>query len=51
MGPPLPVVGAETSAEQVASMLARGQNAVLVDQGGGQYVILTRFDLIHARAD
>jgi cystathionine beta-synthase len=50
MGPPLPVVPAETSAEEVASLLARGQSAVLVDQGGGQHVVITRFDLIHARA-
>ena len=50
MGPPLPVVPAETSAEQVASLLARGQSAVLVAQGGGQHVVITRFDLIHARA-
>jgi cystathionine beta-synthase len=51
MGPPLPVVPADTDAEIVAGMLARGQSAVLVDRGGGSYVVLTKFDLIHARAE
>jgi len=48
MGPPLPVMPADTPAEQIASMLARGQKAVLVDRGGGDLVVLTKFDLIHA---
>ena len=50
MGPPLPVMPADTPAEQIASMLARGQKAVLVDRGGGDLVVLTKFDLIHASA-
>jgi len=51
MGPPLPVVPADASAEEVASMLARGTSAVLVDRGGGSLVVLTKFDLIHASAE
>jgi len=51
MGPPLTVVPADTNAEAVAGMLARGQSAVLVDHGGGNFVVLTKFDLIHARAE
>lgn len=51
MGPPLAIVPADTSAEEIASMLARGQSAVLVDRGGGQLVVLTKFDLIHATAE
>jgi cystathionine beta-synthase len=50
MGPPLPVVPADTAAEEVASMLARGQKAVLVDRGGGDLAVITKFDLIHASA-
>ena len=48
MGPPLPVLPADTAAEQVAEMLAKGQKAVLVDQGDGNLVVVTKFDLIHA---
>ncbi|MGQ0614244.1 MAG: pyridoxal-phosphate dependent enzyme [Planctomycetaceae bacterium] len=51
MGPPLPVLPAETSGAEVASLLARGTSAVLVDRGGGNLVVLTKFDLIHARAE
>jgi cystathionine beta-synthase len=51
MGPPLAVVPADTPAEEIAAMLARGQSAVLVDRGGGQLVVLTKFDLIHASAE
>ncbi|MCZ6787337.1 MAG: pyridoxal-phosphate dependent enzyme [Planctomycetota bacterium] len=50
MGPPLAVVPAGTDVEEIASMLARGQPAVLVDRGAGQLVVLTKFDLIHASA-
>ncbi len=50
MGPPLPVLPAETPAEEIASMLARGVKAVLVDKGRGDLVVLTKFDLIHASA-
>jgi predicted transcriptional regulator len=51
MGPPLAVVPAGTDVEEIASMLARGQPAVLVDRGAGSLVVLTKFDLIHASAD
>jgi cystathionine beta-synthase len=50
MGPPLPVLPAETPAEEIASMLSRGVKAVLVDKGKGELVVLTKFDLIHASA-
>ena len=50
MGPPLPVLPAETPAEEIASMLSRGVKAVLVDKGEGELVVLTKFDLIHASA-
>jgi len=50
MGPPLPVVSADTPAEQIASMLARGHKAVVVDRGDSDLVVVTRFDLIHASA-
>jgi cystathionine beta-synthase len=50
MGPPLPVLPAGTPAEEIASMLSRGVKAVLVDKGGGELVVLTKFDLIHASA-
>jgi cystathionine beta-synthase len=50
MGPPLPVLPSETPAEEIAGMLARGVKAVLVDKGRGDLVMLTKFDLIHARA-
>ncbi|MFI5402483.1 MAG: hypothetical protein ACHQ1G_06065, partial [Planctomycetota bacterium] len=48
MGPPLPVLPAETPAEEIASMLSRGVKAVLVDKGKGELVVVTKFDLIHA---
>ncbi len=48
MGPPLPVLPAETPVEEIASMLSRGVKAVLVDKGKGELVVLTKFDLIHA---
>jgi len=50
MGPPLPVLPAETPAEEIASMLSRGTKAVLVDKGKGELAVLTKFDLIHASA-
>jgi cystathionine beta-synthase len=50
MGPPLPVLPADTPAEEVASMLSRGVKAVLVAKGNGELVVLTKFDLIHASA-
>jgi cystathionine beta-synthase len=50
MGPPLPVLPADTPAEEIASMLARGVKAVLVERGRGELVVLTKFDLIHASA-
>jgi cystathionine beta-synthase len=50
MGPSLPVVAGDTPAEEIAAMLSRGpQKAVLVDRGEGALVIVTKFDLIHAR--
>ncbi|MHC4957324.1 MAG: cysteine synthase [Planctomycetota bacterium] len=49
MGPPLPVLPADSPAEDVAGMLAKGPHkAVLVDGGDGQLVVVTKFDLIHA---
>jgi len=50
MGPPLPVLPADTPAEEIASMLSRGVKAVIVDKGRGELVVLTKFDLIHAGA-
>jgi cystathionine beta-synthase len=50
MGPPHPVLPADTPAEEVASMLSRGVKAVLVAKGNGELVVLTKFDLIHASA-
>jgi predicted transcriptional regulator len=50
MGPPLPVMPADTPAEEIASMLSRGTKAVLVDKGKGELAVLTKFDLIHASA-
>ncbi|MFI5404084.1 MAG: pyridoxal-phosphate dependent enzyme [Planctomycetota bacterium] len=48
MGPPLPVLPAETPAEEIASMLSRGVKAVLVDKGKGELVVVTKFDLLLA---
>jgi cystathionine beta-synthase len=50
MGPPLPVLPADTPAEEIASMLARGVKAVLVAKENNELVVLTKFDLIHASA-
>jgi len=46
----LDVIGGRR-AEEIATRIARGQKAVLVDCGGGEVTILTKFDLIHASAD
>ncbi|MHC4933732.1 MAG: pyridoxal-phosphate dependent enzyme, partial [Planctomycetota bacterium] len=50
MGESLPVVPGNTRVEEIATRIARGQKAVLVDCGG-EMTILTKFDLIHASAD
>ncbi len=50
MGPPLAVVPKDTTAEEIAAIIARGQKAVLVDRGGGDLVVVTKFDLIRASA-
>lgn len=46
MGPPLPVVGADDSADVVVKLLASRNSAVLVRSNGAVSGILTRFDML-----
>jgi len=46
MGKPLPVVPKDAPVERVTHLLCHESPAVFVDMGGGQYEILTKYDLM-----
>ena len=46
MRDPLPVLGPQTSMDRLTYLLTRESPAVLVELGGDQYEILTKYDLI-----
>lgn len=48
MQPPLPIVSANASVEEISKQISRQVPAVLIDLGNEQYHIVTRYDLINA---
>ena len=48
MGPSLPVVTWQSDLNQISTFLSSGNSAVLVDQGHGEFGIITKIDLLDA---
>lgn len=48
MGSPFPVVQPSAAVDKITTHITRECPAVFVDLGGGQYEILTKYDLLHA---
>jgi cystathionine beta-synthase len=48
MGAAFPVVLPSTTLEHITTCITRDCPAVFVNLGGGQYEILTKYDLLHA---
>ena len=47
MRKPYPVVSLQTTVEEVAKLITKDNNAVLVDLGNGKHHIITKYDIIN----
>ncbi|MEG1267542.1 MAG: CBS domain-containing protein, partial [Myroides sp.] len=47
MRKPYPIVSLQTTVEEVAKLITKDNNAVLVDLGNGKHHIITKYDIIN----